>query len=223
MANRLSPLPPRILLFAVLVATAAVAQEPTTDRVHAVGYSVTVNAICGTTGLFFLDATGQECRLYAEYGGGTLPHWFEDLGPPRRGRWLVFESGVQINRTPALIYWQIGFRNQKNTKLKRKDLSKLLDILDVIRARAPGAVIYVSGMSDYSPNNCSSVNAKAVTKSWNAAGALWATEPDVYMGPVMPTITPAQTAGSDPCHLGPQGALEHGALLHAFFDPLMSP
>ena len=215
---------PIALLLCLGVLTAGLeAQEPTATRMHAVGYSVTANAICGTTGLFFLDRNGQECYLYAEYGGGTMYLWWEHIGPPVGPKWQLFQSGIELNGTPPLIYWQIGFRNQKNTKLKRKDLSKLLDILDVIRARAPGARIYVSGMSDYSPNNCSSVNSNAVTKSWNAAGALWATEPDVYMGPVMPTITPAQTAGSDPCHLGPQGALEHGALLHAFFDPLISP
>ena len=220
MVNRLALL---LVFLALLVAADAVAQEPTTNRVHAVGYSVTVNAICGTTGLFFLDATGQECRLYAEYGGGTLPHWFEELGPPRRGRWLVFESGVQINGTPALIYWQIGYRTQKSTNIRPKDLKQLRAVLEMIRLRAPGALIYVSGMSGYAAENCPAVNNKAVVKSWNAAGLLWGSEPDVFMGPVMGNIKPSQARPGDPCHLGPQGILDHGAKLHAFFDPLISP
>lgn len=214
--------PLSILVALVVLGASAAESQEVSDRMHAVGYSFTKNCICGTTGLFFLDGGGQECVLYTEYGGGTAQAWWSQIGPPAGGKWQLFQSGIEYNGLPPLIYWQIAYRTQRNPKVRKKDLDQLLDILDEIRARAPGAAIYVSGMTSYDPFDCPATNDKAVEKSWNAAGILWGMEPDVFMGPALPDATPADLDGSgDSCHLGPQGMVKYGALLHQFFDPLL--
>jgi hypothetical protein len=204
------------------LAASGVEGQETSQRMHAVGYSFTKNCICGTSGLFFLDELGQECALYTEYGGGTVGNWWSQIGPPPGGKWQIFQKGIAYNGQPPIIYWQLAYRTQRSSKVRKKDLDELLDILSEIRSRAPGASIYVSGMTSYEPFDCPATNDKAIDKSWDAAGILWATEPDVFMGPVLPAATPEDLEGSgDSCHLGPQGMLEYGAKLHQFFDPLL--
>jgi hypothetical protein len=216
--NRFTPL---LLALVGLGASTAEAQ-PSADRAHAVGFSVTANSICGTEGLFFLDQNDEECLLYAEYGGGTVETWWSHIGPPAGQKWQLFQSGIEHNGTPAVIWWQLGYRSQKNSKVRRGDLEQLLDILDQIRQRAPGAPIYVSGMTDYEPFDCPVTNEAAIIKSWNAAGILWGTEPDVLMGPMLPAIEPTMYVGpADTCHLNELGKSIHGIELHAFFDPLV--
>jgi hypothetical protein len=200
-----------------------VAGQPAANRVHAVGYSLSANAICGTHGLFFRDEAGQECDLYAEYGGGTLENWWSQIGPPPGAKWQLFQTGIELNGQPPVIWWQIAYNTQSSARIKSQDLTWLSDVLDEIRARAPQAVIYVSGMTSYTPFACPVTNQKAINKSWNAAERLLATQPDVFMGPKMPDVTPEHSNGSaDPCHLNAAGRAAHGALLTDFFAPLLA-
>ena len=215
-------LPAALMLVGALSLGAQVQAQPT-ERIHAVGYSVTLNAICGTQGLFFLDPSGEECRLYAEYGGGTVPRWWSEMGPPPGLKWRIFRNGIEWNGVPSVIYWQIGFIRQSSAAITPGMFEVLVGIADQIRTYAPGATIYVSGMSPYTPALCERVTAASVEKSWNAAGLLWGSAPDIEMGPVLPAITPAHTSGSgDSCHLGPAGKALHGSIVQQFFEAVLA-
>src|SRR3989344_4475047 len=91
-------------------------------------------------------------------------------------------------------------------------------MLDEVRERIPGVVVYVSALADYTEGVCEITGTWGLEKGKELAEELVSRNDDVFAGPLLGPMTPADTA-EDGCHLSsPDGKRKLGNQMRLFFD-----
>jgi hypothetical protein len=196
----------------------------TTSAGAFVGYVGCSNSSAAVRGARELAATNLWPPL--RYGGGTVQRWARGLREPD-ARWGLFDETQALY--PAKVFWlQLC---ELATEDDSRSLKAAVKVANAIRARVPGARVYVGAINGYvEPHVCSLLGSDGVANMERVAeelvsGGLALGGPDV--GDLV-SDEPVPSAGatpsndetkSDGCHPNARGAAKLGGALVAF-DPL---
>ncbi len=149
------------------------------------------------------------------YGSGTVRDWARDVEADSK-YWEVFDELLQEYPQTRVIWWQLCIpdnTNERSTNIEHTEI-----VLQQIRKRIPGAIIYVSPLADYTEGICPITGTWGLEKAKELARKADEKNDDVLPGPLLGPMTPADTA-EDGCHLSsPDGKRKLGNQMREFFD-----
>ncbi|TSC79961.1 MAG: amidase [Candidatus Peregrinibacteria bacterium Gr01-1014_25] len=146
------------------------------------------------------------------YDGGAVRDWAQDA---ERGNkyWDVFDELLEEHPNTRAVWWQLCIRQEDDTKY-----DDTVAILAEIRKRIPGVKVYVSPLPGYTTGVCGITGTVGIEKAKELAGRLDSEHADVFAGPVLGPMTPADTE-EDGCHLSiPDGLRKLGTQMLEFFE-----
>ncbi|MEK6900259.1 MAG: hypothetical protein AABX05_03990, partial [Nanoarchaeota archaeon] len=146
------------------------------------------------------------------YGSGTVLDWSKDLDEESR-YWEVFDQLLKKHPQTKNIWWQFCIMDEDKTT----SYEHASAILNQVRQRIPGAVIYVSSLPPYTEGVCSITGTFGIEKAKELAQELDENNEDVFAGPVLGPMAPIDTR-EDGCHLTPDGKRKLGNQMRLFFD-----
>ena len=146
------------------------------------------------------------------YGSGTVLDWSQDVDESRY--WNVFDELLEKYPQTDVIWWELCIMDGD----RATSYDHAAVILDEVRERIPGVVVYVSALADYTEGVCEITGTWGLEKGKELAEELVSRNDDVFAGPLLGPMTPADTA-EDGCHLSsPDGKRKLGNQMRLFFD-----
>lgn len=204
------------IIFIIFVAGAATAaylffnRDSTTDAsIGYIGCSNTRETVEG-----YHRTGGTKMWSYDKrYDAGAVIDWAREANAGNK-YWNVFDDLLTKNPATKTIWWQLCIRhNEQETSYEHA-----VAILEQIRQRIPGAIIYVSTLADYTDGVCEITGTWGLAKAKELAQELVQKNSDVLPGPVLGPMSPIETA-PDGCHLSsPDGKRKLGLQMREFFD-----
>ena len=165
---------------------------------------------------------GWSNEAVAEYGGGGITAWLDDIGSPSSRYWSRFRAGLESEPGTDQIWWQIAVRQRNDpppVALLPSDQQTVLRVAEEIRAIVGhGMVIFVSPMPEFDEATGCGVPGSAGAEISRLMADFAADQGVALRGPDMQRITTQNYNGpNDPCHQGPLGREQHGQVLRDFF------
>lgn len=176
------------------------------DTIGAAGCSVTSDGVVG----YFAVGGTRFWNIRGDYSGASVGMWARGVSGGG-GPWGDFDANLAEYPDTAALWWQLCTLNGS----PRDGLEAAAVVLEALRARLPGAPIYVSAQPDYVPAGiCEISGADGPSFMAEVAAALVA-DFDVLAGPMTGPLTEADTVGG--CHAGESGQILMGEQLLAAF------
>lgn len=187
---------------------------PNPNPTNVVGYlgcSMTMGAVDGAgAGNVFWNSKPH-------YGGGGLYQWSKSLN---NAFWTAFQTSLEKQPTTT-IWWELCALSEDAAN---ETYDQALVVLDEIKRRVPGALIYVSAQPAYAPSSheCVIAGQDGQARMARIAAELTAAG-DVIAGPVVgPLNYPAETL-IDGCHGNTTGNRLIGKQIADFFLKVKPP
>ena len=202
-----------VMALLILVLTSCAQQQqndiPDTDRT--IGFIGCSNTRETVEGYHYMGGT-QMWDYDRHYGSGTILDWSKDVDDSIY--WDVFDKLLEKYPNTKTIWWELCIMdNDRITSVEQADI-----VLNEIRQRIPGVVIYVSALADYTDGVCSITGTFGLEKGKELVPLLDTNNQDVFAGPVLGPMSQKETA-KDGCHLSsPDGKRKLGTQLKFFFD-----
>ena len=148
-----------------------------------------------------------------EYDSGAVVDWSRGA---ENGNtfWETFDRYLENNPNTKAIFWQLCVRKEEPTPYE-----EALPVLEAIRERIPGAVIYVSPLPPYTDGVCEITGTLGIERAGALAEELIERNEDVLPGPMLGPMTPEDT-DEDGCHLSEAGMQTIGKQMRDFFGGL---
>ncbi len=178
--------------------------------VGAVGCSQTRDVY---SGIELIGADGYwHAEAVAGYGGGAIYEW-ENIDSKY---WDLFQAGLAVNPQTTDIWVELCVKDSGNSVASAADLAAGETIIANIEALAPGTLIHVSAMNDYSGIVCSLSGEYGPAISRSIADHLV----DEGLALEGPTVGPldATMVGDDSCHANDAGRTFQAEQLDAYFS-----
>jgi hypothetical protein len=180
------------------------------------GSSLTRLAVLGAPPRIFAPAHA----LYTEFGACELSVWAD----PSSRCWQVFDDVLSAYARqgcePGFVYWMPTLWSETTGLPTPERIEQASRVYEQLRLRLPDVPVYVGPQPEHVPDGlCNVTNTLAYQMSVNLAQAIvdHPATTEAYLGPALSPITPQNNNGvEDPCHQGPVGIAEHGAILGAF-------
>lgn len=200
-----------LLLLAGCVPEGKEAIDPADVTIGYIGCSNTRETVEG-----YHHTGGKKIWPYERrYGSGTVRDWARDA-ETGSVYWKVFDELMKEYPQTKVIWWQLCIpdnTNERNTDGEHTEI-----ILQQIRKRIPGVMVYVSPLADYTLGICPITGTWGLEKAKELAQEVDENNDDVVAGPILGPMTPADTA-EDGCHLSsPDGKRKLGNQMRLFFD-----
>lgn len=159
---------------------------------------------------------GQKMWSYDKrYDSGAVLDWARQANTDNK-YWDVFDDLLAEHPETKTIWWQLCIRDDE----RKTSYEHAAAILEQIRKRIPGTTIYISALADYTQGVCEITGTWGLEKAKELVQDLNANNDDVFPGPVLGPMTPADTA-KDGCHLkSPDGKRKLGTQMRQFFDEM---
>src|SRR3989344_5511573 len=147
------------------------------------------------------------------YGSGTILDWSRNLDKDSK-YWNVFDKLLEKYPETKIIWWELCIMNEDRTT----NYENAKVVLNEIRSRIPGVIIYVSALADYTDGVCEITGTFGLEKGKELVQELDINNEDVFLGPVLGPMSKKETA-KDGCHLSsPDGKRKLGIQLRDFFN-----
>ena len=145
-----------------------------------------------------------------EYDGGAVVDW--SRGAEKGNKfWKTFDRYLENSSNTKAVFWQLCIRKEEPTLYE-----EALSVLEAIRKRIPGVVIYVSPLPSYIEGVCEITGTAGVERAKVLAEELDTKNEDVVRGPLLGPMTSRDTA-EDGCHLSEEGLKKLGKQMRDFF------
>lgn len=154
--------------------------------------------------------TFHEDELH-EYDDGAVVDWSKGAEQGNKF-WKTFDRYLENSPNTKAIFWQLCIREEELTSYE-----EAIPILEAIRQKVSGAIIYVSPLPPYTEGVCEITGTAGIELAKTLVEELDLRNDDVIAGPVLGPMTPADTA-KDGCHLSEQGLKTLGQQMQKFFD-----
>ena len=185
--------------------------EVLSDQVGFVGASVSMNAVNGAITL----GSNRFGSALPTYGGGGVYQWAKNL-TDSNPYWAAFKA--EYTARPFKIVWlQLA---ALATDAANETYANALAVVNQIKTRVPGAVVYVSAQPNYTPSTwvCSLAGADGPARMQSLADQLVANG-ECERGPVMgPLVASTMLRPNDTCHANTTGENFEGQQLINFFN-----
>ena len=145
-----------------------------------------------------------------EYDSGAVVDWSRGAENGNKF-WETFDRYLENNPNTKAVFWQLCVRKEEPTPY-----GEALPVLEAIRERIPGAVIYVSPLPPYTDGVCEITGTLGIERAGALAEELIERNEDVLPGPFLGPMKPEDTA-DDGCHLSEQGMQTIGKQMRYFF------
>lgn len=150
-------------------------------------------------------------RNIHEYDGGAVRNWAEK----ENKFWKIFDNYLKNNPNTSAIWWQLCIRKEE-AAMTYEDA---LPVLEILRKKIPGVIIYVSPLAEYTENVCELTGTEGIKRAKSLAQELDSRNEDVRAGPFVGPLRLADISNQeDHCHPHKEGAMKMGRQLKAFFD-----
>ncbi|MBI4152484.1 amidohydrolase family protein [Candidatus Woesearchaeota archaeon] len=148
-----------------------------------------------------------------EYDAGAVVDWTKGAEKGNKF-WKTFDRYLENSPNTKAIFWQLCIRKEEPTSYE-----EALPVLEAIRQRIPGVVVYVSALPIYTEGVCEITGTAGIERAKVLAEEFAAKNEDVVPGPVLGPMTPYET-GEDGCHLSVGGMQTIGNQMKKFFDQI---
>jgi hypothetical protein len=186
-----------------------------------VGGSLTTNAVDGYRQVggnkFWIPTTNKN---YGGYGGGTVTAWASGINGGEGAKyWQQFQSNLLVNSNRGqvkYVWFELLSHGEENFNSVH---SAAASVINEIKRRIPGVLVYVSGMNGYDPAGfCRGVTAEAPSQMNTLADKL-VREGLAVAGPRMGNLTRSQVTNVNDggCHANSSGKELLGRNLLDFF------
>ncbi len=190
--------------------TPTITPVPTTPKTATMGYvgcSMTMNAVSGYEAI-----GGTQFWPVIKYGGGGIDRWGKDLSGNSK-YWGAFKEAFDANPKTHAIWWELCTLATDSTD---DNYDHALIVLQEIKNRLPGAVVYVSAQPFYSSGHvCGIAGSDGPARMQSVADALVA-EGKALKRPVMGPLLDSQLL-PDGCHANTAGEESMGRQLMNHF------
>lgn len=144
------------------------------------------------------------------YGGGTVNKWVDPDTYPTY--WALFDEQQRL-RPAQVVWWQLAMHTRDMGLVPKGLHAAALDVLQLIHAHCPGAVVEAAPFAFYADATCRSVT-PATHAAVQAVTAQLVAEGHVAPGPVMPPLHTGDV-NTRGCHQNLTGRTLHGRALLA--------
>jgi hypothetical protein len=199
---------PVIALWACSSATAVTQPPPPSALVGYIGCSNSWKTVQG-----YHDFAGGTNMWEADqnYGGGDVVTWASDTSN-NNPYWSEFAKLYAEHPQTKTLWVQFCVKSYSTYD---QAYSSAITIINEAKRRVPGAVIYISGLNDFTPLDiCQNSGPSGTTYSRQIADAL-SSNGTALKGPVLSALTKQQT--TDGCHPNDEGETILGGELKDFF------
>ena len=146
-----------------------------------------------------------------EYDSGAVVDWSQGAEEGNKF-WKTFDRYLENNPNTNAVFWQLCIRKEEATSYQ-----DAVQVLDAIRSRIPGVIVYVSPLPSYTEGVCEITGTAGIERAKALAEELDLRNEYVFAGPVLGPMTPEDT-DEDGCHLSEGGMHTLGEQMREFFD-----
>ena len=146
-----------------------------------------------------------------EYDGGAVIDWSKETKNEDKF-WKTFDRYLENSPNTKAVWWQLCIRKEEPTPYE-----DAIPVLEAIRQRIPGAIIYISPLAEYTSGVCEITGTAGIERAKALARELDSKNEDVIPGPILGPMTQQET-DEDGCHLSEEGMRTLGQQMRQFFD-----